>query len=74
MDVIDLGAGDADLAPPPAVVTALQTAVEKGTISQEKADEMMQRAMDAANNRNNRDNPRFRGGGPEAQRFNRRED
>ena len=33
MDVIDLGAGDADLAPPPAVVAAIQRAVENPAMS-----------------------------------------
>jgi len=33
VDVIDLGAGDADLAPPPAVVAAIQRAVEDPTMS-----------------------------------------
>jgi LL-diaminopimelate aminotransferase len=33
VDVIDLGAGDADLAPPPAVVSALQRAVEDPAMS-----------------------------------------
>lgn len=33
VDVIDLGAGDADLAPPPSVVAALQRAVEDPTMS-----------------------------------------
>jgi LL-diaminopimelate aminotransferase len=33
VDVIDLGAGDADLAPPPAVVEALQTAADDPTMS-----------------------------------------
>ncbi|HSG48756.1 MAG TPA: aminotransferase class I/II-fold pyridoxal phosphate-dependent enzyme, partial [Longimicrobiales bacterium] len=33
VDVIDLGAGDADLAPPPAVVEAIQHAVEDPTMS-----------------------------------------
>lgn len=33
VDIIDLGVGDADLAPPPAVVAALQRAVEDPTMS-----------------------------------------
>ncbi|HUG39850.1 MAG TPA: hypothetical protein VMM12_05170, partial [Longimicrobiales bacterium] len=33
VDVIDLGAGDADLAPPPAAVTALKAAADEVSMS-----------------------------------------